>query len=416
MRAGTFGAVAAFALGGIMVFFIGLIYAELTTAMPRAGGEYEFSNRALGRGWSFVCTWAILLGYVGVVVFESCALPTVLQYIWPEFLKGYMYSVAGFDIYFTWLLVAISSSLLVMLINYFGTKTAAIVQTILTIAIAAIGIILTAACAVSGDAANMQPLLRNGGDGILAVTVMTPFLFLGFDVIPHAAEEANIPHRKIGIILLISIISALAFYVMVVIAVSMMMTDADIAASTLVTADAMKKAFGGNGMAANVLIIGGMAGIITSWNAFFMGGSRAIYALASEGLLPKPLANLHPKHRTPTTAILLIGLLSVIAPFFGRQMMVWITDAGSFGVTIAYMLVAVSFVRLRLKEPELKRPYAVKNWKFIGFMGIGLSAVLILLYVLPVFSSFLLWQEWVIVCLWTFIGIILMTAAKRCVK
>lgn len=77
--AGSLGAILAFLLGGIVVIFVGLTYAELTVAMPKVGGEHVFSYRGLGVGASFICTWAIILGYVSVVAFEAVALPTVMN-------------------------------------------------------------------------------------------------------------------------------------------------------------------------------------------------------------------------------------------------------------------------------------------------------------------------------------------------
>lgn len=79
--AGVIGAMLGFILGGVMIFFIVMTYAELTPAMPECGGEHVFSMRAMGPVGSFVCTWAIILGYVSVVCFEACALPTIITYV-----------------------------------------------------------------------------------------------------------------------------------------------------------------------------------------------------------------------------------------------------------------------------------------------------------------------------------------------
>ena len=106
-KGGVLGAALGFALGGVMIFFVGLTYAELTAAMPQCGGEHVFSHRAMGATGSFICTWAIVLGYVSVACFEACAFPTIITYLWPGFLKGYLYTVAGFDVYASWLAVAI---------------------------------------------------------------------------------------------------------------------------------------------------------------------------------------------------------------------------------------------------------------------------------------------------------------------
>ena len=84
-RGGVLGAMIGFALGGVMIFFVGLTYAELTAAMPQCGGEHVFSYKAMGPIGSFICTWAIVLGYVSVVCFEACALPTIITYIYPEY-------------------------------------------------------------------------------------------------------------------------------------------------------------------------------------------------------------------------------------------------------------------------------------------------------------------------------------------
>nr|WP_302599622.1 APC family permease [uncultured Cellulosilyticum sp.] len=406
LGAGTIGAMIAFAIGGIMVLFVGLTYAELTAAMPQCGGEHVFSYRALGKNGSFICTWAIILGYVGVVAFEACAFPTVIQYIAPGFLKGYMYTIAGFDVYASWVAVAIIASIIITGINFFGAKPAAVLQTVLTMGIAAIGIALVAGSALSGDVETMEPLFHNGIGGILKVAVMTPFMFVGFDVIPQAAEEINVPFKKIGKIMILSIAMAVVWYVLIIIAVSMVMDKTSMEASTLTTADAMMRAFGNSKLAANVVIIGGMAGILTSWNSFFMGGSRAIYALAESHMLPAPLKKLHPTYKTPTNAVLLIGIISCVAPFFGRAMMVWLTDAGSFGVVVAYVLVALSFVVLRYKEPEMPRPYKVRYGKAVGIIAVILAGLMAMLYVIPGFSSALVMEEWIIVGLWIVAGAI----------
>ena len=87
-KGGVVGASIAFVIGGVMIFFIGLTYAELTAAMPQCGGEHVFSYKAMGPNGSFICTWAIILGYVSVTCFEACAFPTIITYLWPGFLKG----------------------------------------------------------------------------------------------------------------------------------------------------------------------------------------------------------------------------------------------------------------------------------------------------------------------------------------
>ena len=327
-------------------------------------------------------------------------------------MKGYMYSVEGFEIYGTWVAIGVVSSIIITIVNYIGVKPAAFMQGVFTFVIVGIGIVLMFGSALKGDITHTKPLFDNGFGGLLSVAVMTPFMFVGFDVIPQAAEEIAIPFRQIGKVILISIASAVAWYALIILAVSLMMSKGEMQNSVLVTADAMKKAYGGYNIMANILIIGGMAGILSSWNSFFMGGSRAIYALAEAKCLPDFLTKIHPKYKTPSNAVLLIGTISCIAPFFGRAMMEWLTNAGGVGAVTAYLMVSVSFLVLRRKEPRLSRPYKVRTPRFVGFMAIALSGLMLVLY-MPGMPSGLNVPEWIIIGIWALLGIVFYAYAKR---
>ena len=417
-KGGVIGAALGFAIGGIMIFFVGLTYAELTAAMPQCGGEHVFSYRAMG---SFICTWMIVLGYVSVACFEACAFPTIITYLWPGFLKGYMYTVAGFDIYASWLITAIVIAFLIMMINIIGAKTAAILQTVLTCIIGGAGILLIVASVINGTVDNLDGQIFAGTTtgvnikAIIGVAAMSPFYFIGFDVIPQAAEEINVPPKKIGNILILSVVLAVIFYAFVIIAVGFVMNPGDIIASQeatgLVTADAMAAAFNTKIMA-KVIIVGGMCGIVTSWNSFLLGGSRAMYSMAESYMIPKFFAKLHPKHKTPVNALILIGILTMLAPFAGRKMLVWISDAGNFGCCFAYCMVALSFMILRKKEPDMPRPYKVPCYKFFGTMAVIMSGFMVAMYCIPGSGGNLILQEWLMVLGWSALGVVFYVVCK----
>ena len=412
-KGGVIGAALGFAIGGIMIFFVGLTYAELTAAMPQCGGEHVFSYWAMGSTGSFICTWMIVLGYVSVACFEACAFPTIITYLWPGFLKGYMYTVAGFDIYASWLITAIVIAFLIMMINIIGAKTAAILQTVLTCIIGGAGILLIVASVINGTVDNLDGQIFAGTTtgvnikAIIGVAAMSPFYFIGFDVIPQTAEEINVPPKKIGNILILSVVLAVIFYAFVIIAVGFVMNPGDIIASQeatgLVTADAMAAAFNTKIMA-KVIIVGGMCGIVTSWNSFLLGGSRAMYSMAESYMIPKFFAKLHPKHKTPVNALILIGILTMLAPFAGRKMLVWISDAGNFGCCFAYCMVALSFMILRKKEPDMPRPYKVPCYKFFGTMAVIMSGFMVAMYCIPGSGGNLILQEWLMVLGWSALG------------
>lgn len=411
--AGFAGSIIAMLIGGVMVFFVGLTYAELTSAMLQCGGEHVFSYRAMGPTGSFVCTWMIILGYVATSAFEATALPTVITYLFPEFNQVYLYSIAGKDIYLTTILLGVGVAVLITFINIRGAKTAAILQTVLTAIIAIAGILLVVGSAVNGDGANITGQMWESGTGttlgsVFKVACMTPFLFIGFDVIPQAAEEINVPYKKIGKIMLLSIFLAVAWYLLIIFAVCYIMPQSAIAQEMssqngLVSAKAIEIAFR-SPLMGKVLIIGGLCGIITSWNSFLMGGSRALYSMGESLMIPKMFGKLG-KHKTPEAAIILCGIACVVAPFFGRGVLVWLVDAASFGCVIAYMFVSISFCILRKKKPEMARPYKVKAGRFVGVMAVLMAGFMTLLYIVPAsFSAALVWQEWIVVGIWLALG------------
>ena len=421
-KAGAVGTAIAFCIGGIMIYFVGLTYAELTTAMPKAGGEQNFSYAAFGAKGSYVCTWALLLSYIGVVCFESCSFATIMQYLIPGFLQGYMYTIAGYDVYFSWVMVAILASILIMYINYIGTRNAAKLQNILTCIIAGVGLLLVAGSAVNGDISNLssQPFVGDNTSSILTnilkVAIMTPFFLFGFDVIPQAAEEINVPLKKLGKLMVLSIGLAVVFYAMIVVAIGYIFTPEQIDSSMkdtgMVTADAFAAAFS-NLALTKVLIIGGLCGIVTTWNSFLIGGSRVMFSMSKSKMLPDKFSKLHKEYNTPYVAIMFLGILSMFAPLFGRVMLVWIVDAANFACCLAYFMVAASFLRLRQTKPGLSRPYRVNNGGIIGVLASIMAGLMCLMYILPGTGCALIWQEWIIVGGWGIIGVLLAFRAKR---
>lgn len=409
--AGSLGSILAFLLGGLAIVLIGLTYAELAAAMPQSGGEHVYSYRALGHFASFVCTWAIVLGYVSVVAFEAVALPTVLDNLIPGYQVGYLWTVAGWDVMASWVAVGMLGSIMMTAVNYFGVQTASLIQKVVTVLILAVGVMFITGALFEGEAGNMDPLLVGGSAGVLTVLMMVPFMFVGFDVIPQAAEEVNLPPREIGKMLIFSVLMAVAFYALIILGVSLAIPAGAISADVLTVPQAMQSIYGAP-WAAKLMILAGVAGIVTSWNAFYIGGSRAIYALAHAGMLPAFLAKLHPRYKTPTNAILLIGMLSTAAPLLGRKALVWFVDAGSLAIVIAYLFVALSFVVLRVREPYMPRPFKVRGGMLVGVVAVLLSIAMAAMY-MPFSPSALVPVEWALFVAWMSIGLALYVYSRR---
>lgn len=408
---GPFGAISAFVIGGTLVIFVAVLYGELASAMPFVGGEHVYSHRALGPLGSFICTWAIAFGYVSVVAFEAVALPSALAYVIPGFSAIELWSIAGEPVYGTWVAAGVIGAAAMTAVNYVGIRPAAQFQAIVTLVIALAGVVLVIG-AVTGGQPSPDPPVIAGAAGIFGVVLATPFMFVGFDVIPQAAEEADVPMRSLGTITVLAVAMATLFYIAVIWGSSRALPGAQLVESPLPAAAAMETLFDSVALG-QVMAIAGIAGILTSWNAFIIGGSRAIFAMAESRMLPAVLAKTHPEYNTPHNAILLIGGSSVLAPLFGEQMLGWIVNAGGPGIVVAWLFVCVSFLVLRRREPGMERPFKVPAGYLTGTIALVLSAFFVYLY-LPGGASALAWPyEWLIVALWVLLGVGLFALSPR---
>lgn len=401
--AGSLGAALAFVIGGMIVALVGLTYAELVSAMPTVGGEHNYVLRAMGSRPAFVTSWALVLGYVSVVAFEAVALPQTMLYLFPDMLAGNLWTVAGYDVYLSWVAVGVIAAVLITWINYIGVRPAAIFQTVAVLFLVAVGLTLLLGSFVGGAGSNLEPLFTGGAAGIIAVLVATPFLFVGFDVIPQSAEEIDLPHRRIGQLLLVSVAMAVLWYVLIMLTVGSSMPATQLAQSDLAAADGMAALWDSDAMG-TVLVLGGIAGIVTSWNGFIIGASRLLFAMAQSGMVPAWFGRLHPRYRTPSNALIFIGGLSALAPLFGRQTLVWMVDAGGLSIIVAYVMVALSFVVLRRREPQMTRPFRAPGGTATGVVAAALALGLGVLF-LPGMPAALVWPyEWVVLGAWWLLG------------
>ncbi len=403
--AGSVGTLVAFIVGGAAICLVGMTYSELASAMPKAGGEHVYTHRALGPSWSFVCTWALLFSYLNVSLFEAVALPTAVEYLAPGIRMGTLWNVLGADVDLGFVLIGAGGAFLVTVINIIGIRFAAMAQVVVTAIILVSGVGLILGAGLFGEWSNAKPLIAQPPTGILVVLIMVPAMLVGFDVIPQSAEEINLPPERIGKLLVVSVFCAVLWYVLIAFSVALAMSPEELGGANMATADAAKKLWD-HPMAGNLLVLGGIGGILTSWNAFLIGGSRVMYALAHSGQLPAVFAKLHPRYHTPWVGIATIGGLSMLSPLFGKTILTWLINTGSFSVLIAFLFVAISFLVLRKNEPDMPRPFRIRTPKLVGFTAIALILGLLSAF-FPPNESALLWpQEWAILVIWGVLGVI----------
>src|SRR5690625_2445751 len=247
--AGPLGASLAFVIGGLVVAMVGLTYSELVSAMPHAGGEQNYALRALGARPAFLTAWALILGYMSVVAFEAVALPQTMLYLFPGMLVGKMWTVAGYEVHASWAVIGVVGAIVMTGLNYVGVRPAAVFQAIAVLFLAAVGLTLIAGSVIGGDIENMQPLVSGGAAGVVTVLVATPFLFVGFDVIPQSAEEINLPFRQIGKLIVVSVALATLWYVVIMLTVGSAAPADVLAGATLAAAEGMGTLWDSDAMA-----------------------------------------------------------------------------------------------------------------------------------------------------------------------
>lgn len=403
--AGWLGAILAFAIGAVMCVFVGLCYAELTPMFPVTGGGLVYSYRGMGYGWAWVAAWATAFAYLGVAAWEGIAISTAIDYLINIPKIGYIWTIAGYDVYASWSLVGMVCGALIMWMNFKGASAAAWFQNFATIVLALVGVVLVFGGAIKGDPANMGPLFT-GSKGIIGVLIMAPAMYVGFDVIPQSAEEMNVPLKTIPKVLFLAIAMASLWYIAMIFATAISAPISVTSKASVPVADAMAYLFNAK-MWGKIVIVGGLAGIVTSWNGFIVGGARVMFAMGRAKMLPPVFGTVNPKSGVPTAALILMGIFVLISPLLGKNALVWFVDASSFGVVIVYLLVCISFLMIRNKEPNLDRPFKVASGKLIGWLGVIISVFFGILY-LPGSPGALVWPyEWVMLLIWTVIGIVL---------
>lgn len=403
-RAGPVGAMAAFAAGGALMLVIGLCYAEVTPMLPVSGGEVAFAYKAHGVGWAFVVGWSLAFGYLSVSAFEAISVGLVLSYLVPGIDAWPLYDVAGSTVYASHLLLALLFTGFITAINYFGVAIASAVQVALTGLFLLVALAFVAAGIGGGEAANLEPYFGDpalgaaGLAGALSVFVTVPFWYVGFDTIPQAAEERreSTSLRGLGTVVVLAIAGSTLFYLAVILAAGMAGPWRGIVGEPLPTAAAFESAFESD-LPVRLVLVAGLIGLLTSWNGFFLAGSRVLFSLGRGHVIHSSFGRTHPRFGTPATAVLASGFVTFLAAALGRGALVAFVDVGSLCIALAFLGVALSLLRLRARFPALERPYRAPGGALFPRVAAAGSVFILCVMLVPGSPGALSWPlEWLV--------------------
>ncbi|HET9032026.1 MAG TPA: APC family permease [Dokdonella sp.] len=386
--AGPGGAVLAFLIGGAVMLCIGLCYAELTPMLPVAGGEVAYAYKAFGTFKAFLVGWVLAFGYVSISGFEAISIGRVLSYLLPSIDQWPLYTLAGSTVYASHILLGVACTAAITWVNWIGARSAARLQVWLTVAFVAVTAVFIVAGFSAGDRAHLSPLFAGASQGgalagLLAVLVTIPFWFVGFDTIPQGAEEASasVKPRLLALLIVGSILAAIAFYVLIILSVAVLGPWQTLVTADLPAAHAFELAFQSPWLR-DLVLIAALLGLFTSWNGFFLAGSRVVFALGRARIIPLVFGQTHERHGTPHRAVLLVGGLTVLAPMLGRDALLALVNAGSFCIALAFFGVSLSLLRLRRDYPDHPRPFRLKAARLVaGIAALGSLSMLVAMIV-----------------------------------
>ncbi len=409
---GPLGAVIAFILGGAMLLPITFAYGEMTASMPVAGGALAFTYRAFGKRVSYFTGWFLVFAYAMLCPWEAIAIGKLVGNLLPFLKVMPLYEILGFTIYGPLLAISLIVSIAVIWMNIVGIDKAAAFQTILTYFLMATSAIFIITGIVGGHFPNARPLF--GGldgqpvsllGGVITVLAITPFFFAGFDTIPQAAEESceGLDLSKLGRILSMAVFAGIVFYALVIVATSMVLPWKEVVEFDFPAADAIKTI---SPLVGNIVLLGALAGLLTTFNSFFIASTRLLFGMGRSRLLPGFFSKVA-DNGSPVVAVAFVGVLTLIGPFVGSALIMALVDCGSLAFMLAWLLVCISAVQCRRTMPNMPRPFKMPGGTFMGYLAILFAFAFVLVLIIPGSPGALGKLEWIIFGGWGILGILM---------
>ena len=401
-KAGPAGTAAGMMIGALMIIIIAVSYGYLIKKFPVSGGEFVYTKEAIGKRNAFVCGWGMILAYWSLIPLNATALALISRYLFPGIVQwGLLYEVAGWEVYAGEVVLASAFIIIMALINIRGIKQAAWMQTAIALTLVGCILIVTFFVLSISDWSNLAPGFPEGRHwwkGVFSIVAMAPWAFIGFDCIPQSAEEYNFSHRKSTNIMILAVLIAALLYIAVctVTAVGLEPCQELLASrNNWPTGHVVRNTMGIAGL--SVLGIAMFCAVISGMNAFYISTSRLMYAMAKEGSLPKWFEHISPKHGTPKNAILFTMSASLFAPWFGREILIWIVDMTSVGAAIVFAYTTAS-------AAIIARRNGSRKYLIFGIIGCLFSLFFLSLLIVPGMPGYLSQQSRVVLLAWIAIG------------
>ena len=404
MRGGPLGAILGFVIGGAVVLPIGYVYGCLVRDMPDAAGEIAYTAAVFPQSISYATGWMMLLAYFIVCPWEAVAIGRIAGYLFPALNSLELYRIAGKPVYLPHLVIGLALTIFLTVLNYRGIRLSATFQNWTTFAVITLVFSFVSAGTRHGSIDNFQPLFSGPAFlSVLLVLQIVPYFMTGFESIGKASEEASseFQPRRFMVAILLAIVVGVVFYVTVIAAVAYVVPWQSVVHERFATAVAFERAMGSQWIV-RVIMTAALLSLLKVFNGNLVAASRLLFALGRRGLADKRLGYIHPTNRTPSTAVVCIGIATSLIMLGGQSLLVPISEVGSLASALGWMASCAAYLRMR--PSSIGRAAAAT--------GIVVTAMMILMKLLPRVPGHFSRYEWVALTLWVLLGLMLRRSAQ----
>lgn len=364
-QGGTLGlAIATFFIIIMYVTFT-FSYAELACSIPKAGGAFDYANRALGKDLGFIAGMAQNIEFIFAPPAIAFAIGAYFNLFFPQI---------------PIIAIAIFAYVVFTALNIYGVKAAAIFELTITILAVAELLLFAGITIPHFELRNLQHnALPHGWQGIFAAIPFAIWFFLAIEGVANVAEEAVNPQRTILIgfgsaILTLVILCILTFTASIGVAgweAIVYQSDGNASDSPLPLA--LAHIVGNNNILYHVLITIGLFGLVASFHGIILAAGRSVFEFGRVKFAPAYLGKIHPKFQTPANALVINMVIGIVALLTGKT--AEIITISVFGALTLYLISMISLLQLRKKEPGMERSFKVPMYPFFPLVALTIAAI-----------------------------------------
>ena len=415
--AGPLGTLVGLGVGAVIMSVVGRNYHYLIQRFPEAGGAYGYVRRVCGGDHGYICGWFLILTYIAIAWANATALALIGRHLLGGlFSFGFKYEISGYDVYAGEIILSVAALLLIGGVFLCGKRLAARMQSVFALVLC-LGIAVCVAAVMlkhEGGLSSFAPAFAEGKGKvlqILAIVVLAPWAFVGFESVSHSAEEFAFPRLRTVWIIAFSLVAATAaYFALALVAAStyppgfanwreyMAARSSFDGLEALPTFYAVKTTLGGAGLV--VLCATTLAAIVTGLIGHIVAASRLLYAMSRDGLFCGPLGRLD-RDGSPRNAIAAIIAVSCFIPFVGRTAVGWVVDITTIGASMAYGYVSYCTFVVARKE-------GCRSVMASGCAGLAISAAFMVCFLVPNFwvVDALATESYFILSAWSIVGVV----------